>query len=287
MQGLLCRAPPERTLPYLLSLLSRLNDDALEPQVIYNSFMQVVVNNLLTEYNLSGSGKTVVLLHGWGDSMTGLDDLRLKLAKSFQVISLDLPGFGKSQTPSSSWGLDDYAKFVDDFLTKLALKADTIIGHSNGGAIAIRGLGRGILKSHRLVLLAASGIRGETNFKISLIRLVTKSGKFIVSPLPASIKKRLRQKVYKATGSDMLVAEKLQESFKKIIIDDVRADATNIKIPSLILYGREDVATPPKFGEIFHDLINNSKLEIIDSAGHFIQHDQPEIVFSLISDFIK
>ena len=146
MQGLLCRAPPERTLPYLLSLLSRLNDDALEPQVIYNSFMQVVVNNLLTEYNLSGSGKTVVLLHGWGDSMTGLDDLRLKLAKSFQVISLDLPGFGKSQTPSTSWGLDDYAKFVDDFLTKLELNADTIIGHSNGGAIAFRGLGKGIIK---------------------------------------------------------------------------------------------------------------------------------------------
>ena len=122
--------------------------------------MQIVVDSLLTTYNRAGKGKTVVLLHGWGDSLASLKDIEHKLAQSFDVINVDLPGFGQTQAPSGVWGLNDYAHFIDSFLEKVGVEdVYCFIGHSNGGALLIRGLGANILKSQKLVLIASAGVR--------------------------------------------------------------------------------------------------------------------------------
>ena len=108
-----------------------------------------------------------------------------------------------------------------------------------------------------------------------------------LSPLPKSTKNRLRSQAYKAIGSDMLVAEDLQDTFKKIVNDDVQADAKIINPPTLIVYGESDQQTPVRYGEIFHELIDYSTLEVITGAGHFLQIDQPDQVKSAIEGFIK
>ena len=82
------------------------------------------------------------------------------------MVAVDLPGFGGSEAPPAAWDLDDYAAFLEAFLRKLALDWPyAIIGHSNGGALAIRALSSGTLKADKLVLLAASGVRtgGQAN----------------------------------------------------------------------------------------------------------------------------
>src|SRR6266705_4642174 len=110
--------------------------------------MQVVVDSLLTHYEVKGSGKLVVLLHGWADSAKGLDQLQLALAIHYQVIAIDLPGFGGTEAPVQPWGLNEYAHFIEHFLLKVrAGNVWSLIGHSNGGAIAIRGLGQGWLRA--------------------------------------------------------------------------------------------------------------------------------------------
>lgn len=250
--------------------------------------MQAVVDSLLTHYEVHGKGRAVLLLHGWGDSAAGLQRLQGTLAKKHKVIALDLPGFGDSQAPNEAWGLDNYAYFIEQFLAKIdAKQLKAIIGHSNGGAIAIRGMARGWLSADKLVLLASAGIRGEYKGKVKAVRLVAKAGKALTMPLPKKLKEKLRRKVYKTVGSDMLVAEHLQETFKRIVTDDVRADASHLSLPALLIYGDQDEATPLKYGRIFNEAIKGSRLEVVPGAGHFVHLDEPQKVTAVIESFLK
>ncbi len=250
--------------------------------------MQVMVDDLLTQYDISGKGKTIVLLHGWGDRAAGLRALRKELSKQFTVIAPDLPGFGGSAMANAVWGMTSYAEFIAHFLEKIeAEPVHAYIGHSNGGAIAIRGLGRGILQADKLVLLASAGIRDTYSARHKALRMVVKVGKVMTSPLPANIRRKLKRKVYDTVGSDMLVAEHLQETFKKVVTDDVRADAAKIAVPTLLLYGEQDRATPVGYGELFHQLISGSTLEVLPGTGHFVHLERPLEVTQSIKDFLR
>lgn len=249
--------------------------------------MQIVVDQLLTTYQLSGSGKNLVLLHGWGDSSQGSVALQAELAQHYQVLAIDLPGFGGTQPPAVAWGLSEYAAFVAAVLQKLDLKSYAIIGHSNGGAIALRGLAEGDLKATKLVLLASAGIRNQYNGRKHVLRVAAKTGKALTKPLPSRLQQKLRSKVYKTIGSEMLVAEHMQETFKRVVTDDVQADAARVTIPSLLVYGYDDTATPVEHGELLQAALGHSELHVIPKAGHFVYLDQPTIVTSLIEDFLR
>jgi pimeloyl-ACP methyl ester carboxylesterase len=250
--------------------------------------MQVVTQSLMTQYLRGGKGKVVVLLHGWGDTSQGLQQVFDYVSKKYDVITLDLPGFGGTQAPPQAWGLDDYVVFIRDFLRKLHVDhVYAFIGHSNGGAIAIRGLGNGTLAADTLVLLASAGIRNEYKGRNVALRLLAKTGKLATAPLPRSVKQKLRRKAYQTIGSDMLVAEHLQETFKRVVTDDVRTDAAQLVMPVLLVYGEQDDSTPVWYGQQYHELMPESTLEILPGAGHFVYRDRPEDVKKAIMEFLQ
>jgi pimeloyl-ACP methyl ester carboxylesterase len=250
--------------------------------------MQAVVNGLLTSYESRGNGKqTILLMPGWGDSLATFRGLQTELAKKFTTVSVDLPGFGASAAPQQVWGLDEYAQFVDSFLKKIGVKRPhVIIGHSNGGAVAIRGLSQNTLTTDKLVLIGSAGIRDQQKGKKTALKIIAKTGKAVTFWLPTRTKQKLRQKLYTAAGSDMFVVPHLEETFKKTVSQDVQTDAKKLTAPTLLIYGDQDTSTPPVYGEIFHNHINGSTLEVIANAGHFVHHDQPETVAKLITEFI-
>jgi pimeloyl-ACP methyl ester carboxylesterase len=249
--------------------------------------MQIVVNELLTTYETQGKGKLVLLLHGWGDSSKGLRGLIQELSVSHQVLALDLPGFGGTQAPRAVWGLDDYAEFVQAALDKLELKQPyALVGHSNGGALAIRAISLGNLQPQKLVLLAASGIRNKKYLKRALLAIVAKTGNLATLWMPNRYRQALRTSLYGAAKSDMLVMPELQETFKKTVRQDVQTDAANLKLPTLLIYGARDEDVPVAYGETYHRLIKDSRLEVLIETGHFVHLDQPEKVSQLIKEFL-
>ena len=247
--------------------------------------MQVITNKLATTYSQSGKGKNVLLLHGWGDSSKGMAPLVAALAKDFKVTLVDLPGFGGTQAPDGVWGLTDYANFVTAFCDKIQLKPYAVVGHSNGGAIAIRALNLG-LRAERLVLVASAGIRGEYKGRLKVLRYITKAGKLATAPLPKSLKKKLRRKVYTTVGSDMLVAEHLQETFKKVVTDDVRTEAGRLALPTLLVYGDADASTPLRYGELLHKAIPNSQLLVIPGGDHWLPTENTTQLAESITEFL-
>lgn len=253
--------------------------------------MQVVVNSLLTAYrHVTPTGTSrpatagpILILHGWGDSSAGWTTFADTLGADAYI--LDLPGFGGSEAPHEDWDLGSYASFVSSFLRKINIKPSAIIGHSNGGAIAIKGLADGSLTAHRLVLLASAGVRTEGQGRKLMIRRIAKIGKRVSAPLPRSTRAALRRALYRRVGSDMLVAEHMEGTFKRVVGQDVQEDARKLTLPVLLVYGEFDEDTPVRYGEILHSHIRNSELKTV-SAGHFLHHDQAGQVSGLVKDFI-
>lgn len=254
---------------------------------ILGRYMQAIVDDLLANYDLKGKGKLVLLLHGWGDNVHGLSALQTQLAKKYQVLAVDLPGFGNSQPPAAAWNLDNYAAFLADLLQKLDFKQPyAVLGHSNGGALAIRAASLGQVQPEKLILLAAAGVRTSQPLRRTALKIIAKTGNLATIWLPERQRRALRKRLYGVAGSDMLVVEHLQETFKKTVRQDVQADAAKITVPTLLLYARDDPAVPLVDGERFHALIKNSHLEILENAGHFVHLDQPQAVLRLIEDFL-
>jgi len=84
-------------------------------------------------YKVSGSGTPIVLIHGFCENSSIWKDLEKELSDDYQIISVDLPGFGQSPLDSSDLTLDHVATMIHDFLKQLKISNCFMIGHSLGG----------------------------------------------------------------------------------------------------------------------------------------------------------
>jgi pimeloyl-ACP methyl ester carboxylesterase len=251
--------------------------------------MQVLLNNRIVTYQQTGKGPVILLLHGWADSHTTFMQLAGPLAQKHTVIAVDLPGFGGSQTPDAFWGLSEYGHFVADFLHKIHYDPQglaVVVGHSNGGAISLYALAHKLIASKQLVLLASSGIRDKQQVKKALLKLTAKSGKLLTGLLPKAQQLKIRHKFYSKIGSDLLVAPHMQEVFKNVVSYDILNDAANVAVPTLLIYGSQDDQTPAAYGTLLAKALPNSRLVIIEGAGHFVHQTHAAQVSQSLTEFI-
>ncbi len=250
--------------------------------------MQVIVDNILTSYKKYGSGKKVILyLHGWADSSESFERQAKLLSEKYTFVLLDLPGFGGSAKPPPSWGIPQYSDFTGEFIKKIDVKPYGVIGHSNGGAIAVFAAGSKIITPEKLILIASSGMRSAVSAKKIIYKILAKTAKLFIFLLPKVTQKKIKQKLYGKIGSDYMVAEDLKENFKKVVNYDISDDAEKIEIPTVLIYGEDDLITPLAQARKLASYIKGSKLEIIPGAGHFPHKDQPDDVRKIIEDFLK
>lgn len=242
---------------------------------------------MATEYRDEGQGPVVLMLHGWKDDLHTFDALVPVLADKYRVVRLDLPGFGGSDMPSSAWKLGDYAGFVKAFADKLQINVETLIGHSLGGRITIKGTAEGTFAPRRIVLIASAGIAKRKTSRNVALRVVAKIGKAATALWPLNIFRRsLRRKLYEKIGSDYFAAGALKDTFVNIIEEDLQVAASQISVPALLVWGSADTTTPLGDGKRLQGLIKGSRLHIVEGAGHFVHREHPNDVARAIDEFI-
>ena len=123
----------------------------------------LTVKGLRTAYHISGTGKQVLLLHGWGCDLQIFKSLQTHLSQRFQVCALDFPGFGESDEPLSAWGTHDYADYVKEFMVAVGFDNPILLGHSFGCRISIV-LGAQ-LPIEKMILVGGAGIKPQRSFK--------------------------------------------------------------------------------------------------------------------------
>lgn len=228
-----------------------------------------------------GTVTQILGLHGWTTSIKNwgpfLDSLR-KL--DIKIKMLSIPGLTKKI--NRSWTLEDYISWLKK---QVGTKKVILLGHSNGGRIALAFAAKYPQNLSQLILIDSAGIyHNELSLKIKrfLFNSLAKVGKKITPS------KKLRDVLYKLTQeSDYKNADTLQ---RQIMINLIAVNLTpllkKITAPTLIIWGEKDKTTPLSDGKLMNKLIGNSKLEVIKNSKHSPHYTHPEEVAKIIHEYL-
>lgn len=244
--------------------------------------------------DILGEGHPVILLHGWGQSGGYFDALVKELSKlgNFQFLKIDLPGFGESTPLLASCNLDKYAQTVQKIVQELGLKDYSVIGHSFGGSIAIKAIGRNYIQPKALILCGASGIREPASFKKTLLEKIAKISKPLFRlPILKNFAGLAKKVLYRLSGSaDYLDTEGnpiLRQTFIQAVSEDLTPLLPQIKIPVLLLWGAKDTYTPLKHAHKMKSLIPRSELIVVSDGTHAVLRQKSSQAAQIVDDFLQ
>lgn len=247
---------------------------------------KIIINDLLINYyylSINKAKKTLIFLHGWGvDSQLWFKIIPGLINKNYSLYFLDLPGFGLSQVPNTTYSVDDYKTIVYEFVKKLGLKKINLIGHSFGGRITIKMVAENPEFLEKVVLVDTAGIVTASKIK-KISALISK----VIGPIfKPNFMQPLRKKFYLLIGSEYLENKKLSKIFSKVVSENLTRLLIRIKKPALIIWGKNDRITPLYYGQLMNKLIPKSKLIVFGKAGHFSFIDEPKEFIEALTNFI-
>ncbi|MEI8055496.1 MAG: alpha/beta hydrolase [bacterium] len=245
--------------------------------------MFIKLGNLKVHYKVEGQGVPLLLLHGWGCSAEAVAKLQKHLARQFTTYAIDLPGFGLSTVPEEIWGSAEYANSIAQFINAVKIIDPILIGHSMGGKIIIELVARKLVNVKKIVLISSAGVRLPRSFKLNLRICFFKILKFLsIFGLQLEMyKKKFGSADYKNASGRM------RSILVKVVNEDVTALLSQIKVPTLLLWGDQDTSTPLAAGAIMHKMISGSEFKVFSGSGHFPFLDNYEKVVMELDGFLK
>lgn len=249
--------------------------------------MEKNIGGLNIHYQVKGEGKDLLLLHGWGADSSVMAPMQEHFSAVARVINLDLPGFGKSAAPPTAWSIYDYADFVAHFLAELGLYRPVILGHSFGGRIAIILGSRGL--AGKLILADAAGLvpqRGAGYYlRVYSYKLAKKI--FSLPGLKKAAQHVLSFWLKSNPSSDYQAAQGvMRQIFVRVVNEDLRKYLPRISVPTLLIWGEEDTATPLSDGRLMEDLIPDAGLAVLPGCGHFSFADDSARFYAVVDYFL-
>ena len=216
------------------------------------------IKDIDINYVQYGTGKDVVLLHGWGQNIQMMDPLG-KLLKNFRITILDLPGFGSSMEPSFAYNISDYASLLHEFFKELKIDNPILIGHSFGGRIAI--YYASTYPVSKLVLFGSPFIKRENDsLKLKVFKSLKKI-KFL-NNLAEVMKNHLGSEDYKNASGVM------RQILVNTVNTDLSSNASKITCPTLLIWGNNDEAVPVSEAKKLESLINDSALIVLNGTHY-------------------
>jgi len=244
------------------------------------------VGGLRTRYLVRGAGPPVLVLHGWGACIEAVFPIVTGLAPVATVYALDLPGFGSTEKPPSPWGVEDYQTFVAAFMNAVDVDRAAIVGHSNGGRIAIRMASTEPRRVSRLVLVDSAGIRPKRTLRYYRRVALAKIGKYAARFLGAPGERLRAALIARAGSADYLAAGLMRPTLVRLVNADLRSLMPRIAVPTLLVWGSQDTDTPLPAAREMERLIPDAGLVVLEGAGHYSYLDQPSRFARIVSHFI-
>lgn len=232
----------------------------------------------------------LVCLHGWGGSKESFNELRKALkGTDIEILTPDLPGFGKAKEPKKPWKNNDYADWAEDWIHKHTDGPIFLLGHSHGGRIAMKLCIRGDTKVKHLFLCASAGIRHSRHIRRIIGLTIAKPGNVLLSfPLLRKLKPVGKKFLYKLVRvHDYEKASPImQETLRNVTREDFRHYLQKIRVPTDIFWGEEDHMTPYKDATIIHRGIKKSTLHSFSGVRHAIHKERAKDIAAEIKSLL-
>ena len=234
-----------------------------------------------------GNGDQVImLLHGLFGALSNFEGIIEKFSTTHKIVVPMLPIFELPIRKASVSGLVD---FVDRFVDFKGYTDIHILGNSLGGHITIL---YALLRQEKIKSVTLTGSSGL--FENSLGSTFPKRSNF------EFIKNKTLDTFYnQAVASDELINEvfstvndrnkviRIIATAKSAIRHNLGDKLHQLKVPTLLVWGKNDNVTPLFVGERFHELIKNSRLEIIDECGHAPMMEKPIEFNNFLENFYQ
>jgi pimeloyl-ACP methyl ester carboxylesterase len=231
----------------------------------------------------------LVFIHGSGDSSRIWRLQVEQLGNTYSVYAVDLPGHGQrpDTLPPEVTPLQYAEAAYDVIQNELHLDYPIIAGYSLGGAIALSmALEHGPALSGLILISTGARIRVHPSLLESARTTPQEARDQLVrTGFTPNATTTLSQTVLSeqtALPSNMLYRDLMAcNGF------DCMTRLREIALPTLIICGADDSATPVKYSQYLHDHIANSSLHIIPNAGHYVLREQPEAVNQAIQEWLQ
>lgn len=264
--------------------------EELAPHYSFPDSRFVQVDGMDVHCRITGQGEPILLLHNAQSSLHTWADWTDSLARKYQVISVDLPGFGLTGPhPRSSYSAFAYASFLDSLVEKLSLKKFHLAGNGLGAEIAWFYAAEHPQRLNKLILLDAPGFEPRRTPWIIWLARTPVVNRVMLKITPRSFIELMLKDIYAddALLSDSLVQRHfelmLRPGNRKAFIDRASVSENRppvdiverISAPTLILWGAEDTRLSPEFAYEFHRKIRGAYLRIYQNTGHWPQEENP------------
>jgi len=234
-----------------------------------------------------GGGAPLLVLHGAGGA-AWLPFMQA-LAKGFDVIAPEHPGFGSSDTPDWLDSVHDLAYFYLDLLAELDLAGVHLVGVSLGGWIAAELAIRDTGRLASLTLVDAAGLHVD--------------GVAQVDPFLRTDEQRIRDFFHDPDLADEMVKRLLAPELEDVAMKNRIATAKlawqpryhdphlhkwlhRIDVPTLLIWGANDRLFPPDYADAYQKLIPGAKAVVIPACGHLPHVEKPAELVAAVEGFI-
>ena len=233
-----------------------------------------------------GEGETLMLLHGLFGALSNFEGIIAHFSKTHRVLVPLLPIFELPIIKVSVSGLVDY---VEAFVEYKELDKVNVLGNSLGGHVALLYALKRQEKINSITLTGSSGL-----FENSLGSTFPKRGDYEFMKKktqdtfynPETASKELIDEVFDIVN-DRNKAIRIIATAKSAVRHNLADKLHQIHVPTLLIWGTHDKVTPPFVGEKFNELIENSKLVMIDKTGHAPMMENSELFNESLENFLN
>lgn len=240
---------------------------------------------------------TIIFIHGFPFNKSMWKRQIDLLKDKYRVISYDVRGHGNSDAGNEDFSIELFVKDLIGFMDALKVDKTTLCGLSMGGYIALNAIKNHKHRFNNLILCDTNCHTDSSETKekrMKAIENIKKDGieKYADDSLknlfaPSSL---ITMPIEVAAIREMIVNTSTQSLCNTLIAISKRKETctslVDIKIPTLILVGKEDILTPPNVASVMYEKIEGSNIHIIDHAGHLSNIENPQEFNNRLIEFL-
>jgi Predicted hydrolases or acyltransferases (alpha/beta hydrolase superfamily) len=287
-------------------------------KTLHSGFTEL--GSLRIHHTYGGRGSPVLFIHGLGSS--GYIEWRFNLeaaSDQHRVYAPDLPGFGRSEKPRARYGVPYFTRFIERYMQARALRSAAVVGASLGGRIALELALENPRRVSKLVLVNTLGFgRPKVHVSYGLVT-IPRLGEAVMNVARDALhwapSEMIRSVAGRLTGAshdlkrtmddayldnlrELYAAEGYHDAYLATVRSlvapkalfgghhDVTKRLNELKVPVQLIWGADDPLFPVAHAARAHALIPNSKLSILEGAGHTPQAERPEEFNRVLRKFL-
>jgi pimeloyl-ACP methyl ester carboxylesterase len=245
-------------------------------------------------YRKSGKGKPIILIHGFCETHEVWNEVAENLAQSFEVYSIDLPGFGQSPPSGTTFTINDISEKILEWTDALNINLYFLVGHSLGGYVALSMARKALQGISGLCFFHSTPYADTDERKANRNRVIEFVKKNGVDPFVETFVPGLfYDKNHPAMATVFAMARKTSKETLLAYTAAMRDRPSSVEFlqtiekPVLVITGDNDNLISKESAVEFGNLARRGNVQILENSGHMGMLEQPAKATRILSEFIS